>query len=115
MEGNPEEVIGDPVSVLEIMHNTNTKDGYHYFNVDDGDWVDESGQEEPLTWSLNEPSCFCDWTIEVMRIHNSSSSSSRFTGERAKKTHDKVSLDQEGAEKFSTQYYHVHKAILSVG
>jgi hypothetical protein len=122
LEGNPEEVIGDPVSVLESMHKTNAKDGDHYFNVDDGDWVDESGQEEPLTWSLNEPGCFCDWTIEVIRIRNSPSSSSRFTSGKDKKyrskvslDRDKVSLDRDCVEKSRTQYYHVHKAILSVG
>ena len=102
-------MIGHPVSVLESTHNKNTKDGDHYFNFDDNDWDDNLGQEEPLTWSLNEPTSLCDWTIEVKRIPRSSSTSSRCAGK--KKSLSKMSRDQ----KDKIQCYHVHKAILSVG
>ena len=114
LDENPDEIIGDPVSILESMHNK-AKDGDHYFNVDEDDWEDDLGQEEPLTWSLTEPSSFCDWTIEVTRIHNSPSPTSRCAAGRDKKTHGTICRDQKGKDKSRVQRYHVHKAILSVG
>lgn len=118
MEWNPEKIIGDPVSILDTMHD-NVKDGDHYFSVDDDDWDDSSEQEAPLTWSLDEPSNFCDWTIEVVRIR--SPSSPRCAG-KDKKTLGKSSREQREqvdrnlvGRKSTVQHYHVHKAILSVG
>lgn len=104
-------MIGHPVSVLESTHNKNSKVGDHYFNFDENDWDDNLGQEEPLTWSLDEPTSLCDWTIQVTRISNSSSMSSRYAGKKDKKSLSKINRDQ----KDKVQFYHVHKAILSVG
>jgi len=70
MEDNPGERIGNPVSILDSMHKKDVKCGEHYFGSDEDDWLDDAS-EEPLTWSLDEPSAFCDWTIEVNRIHSS--------------------------------------------
>jgi hypothetical protein len=128
LEGHPNEVIGNPMSVLESMHKKEkeSKEGDHYFNVEDDEWEHESEAEDPLSWSLNVPSNFCDWTIEVARIkHNylgsltSTTSSSGCGAERASlgrhgrdhKSKDLASL----ASSIRVDTYHVHKAILSVG
>lgn len=101
LENNPGGVIGNPASVLDSdsAHKKDVKNGYHYFNVDDGDWDNESDKEDPLTWSLEEPSDFCDWTIEVTRIGR----------------HGKAKDNLASSNKSQLQRYHVHKAILSVG
>jgi len=112
LECNPEEVIGNPVSVsvLDSAQKKDVKDGYSYFN-DDDEWGEDSDKDEPLTWSLDEPSNFCDWTIEVTRVQSSS----------PKNPYNKHSREHKGREtnradsKPLVQHYHVHKAILSVG
>lgn len=60
-EENPNEVIGSPMSVLDSMHKKETKDGDCYFDVEVDDWDEEGESEDPLSWSLDEPSNFCDW------------------------------------------------------
>mmetsp|Transcript_25077 Transcript_25077/g.54051 ORF Transcript_25077/g.54051 Transcript_25077/m.54051 type:complete len:543 (+) Transcript_25077:188-1816(+) len=121
-EENPQEVIGNPVSILDSIHKKDVKDGGHYFDLDDDDWDDDSEKEEPLTWSSDEPSNFCDWTIEVARIYPPTAAVvSKCTG-REKQSHNKhSSREQKGKElnradsRPLAQHYHVHKAILSVG
>mmetsp|Transcript_16222 Transcript_16222/g.29298 ORF Transcript_16222/g.29298 Transcript_16222/m.29298 type:complete len:543 (-) Transcript_16222:72-1700(-) len=123
LEYNPEEVIGNPVSVsvLDSAHKKDVKDGFSYFNADDDEWggADEySDKEEPLTWSLDEPSQFCDWTIEVTRVYQKQSHS-RYGREHKGREINRA--DSKGREinraesKPLVQHYHVHKAILSVG
>ena len=108
-EESPNEVIGEPMSVLDSMHKKDViRD--HYFDLDDDEWEDDSDKEEPLTWSLDEPSNFCDWTIEVSRIGPPPSSPSQSSLSSSK--HGKKG---KGGSKAEIQYYHVHKAILSVG
>lgn len=122
-EENLDHAIGDPVSVLDRA-TAAVKHGDHYFVVDDDDWDDDSQHEEPLTWSLEEPSNFCDWTIEVTRIQlpstPTSAGVSKVSG-KEKQSNNKHSREHKGKEanradsKPIVQYYHVHKAILSVG
>jgi hypothetical protein len=115
LEGNPEVIIGNPVSVLDTMHKNDVKDGNHYFEVDEDDWDDVSEQEEPLTWSLDEPGNLCDWTVEVTRIHSPSfptAGMARFPG---KDKHPQNKHVKEQRERPLVQNYHVHKAILSAG
>mgnify|MGYP000447331691 CR=1 FL=1 len=66
----PIKIIGQPVSVMDSMHKRETKEGNHYFNVDESDWDDNENEEEPLSWSLSEPSAFCDWTVDVTHLHS---------------------------------------------
>ncbi|KAL7541298.1 hypothetical protein ACHAXR_012041 [Thalassiosira sp. AJA248-18] len=119
-EDNPERVIGNPISVLDIIHKKDTKDGDHYFELDEDEWDDDSVKEEPLTWSLDEPSNFCDWTIEVARIHEGGSPMSKCQG-KEKHAHNKHSKERKGKEVSKAEsnhhikYYHVHKAVVSVG
>jgi len=120
-EENPDEVIGDPVSILDDVHTKDVKDGNHYFSVDDDDWDDDSEEEEPLTWSSDTPSNFCDWEIEVTRITSPSPPNViggiKCQGQgKEKQSHSKHSRDHKGKDsKPLVQNYHVHKAILSVG
>mmetsp|Transcript_30999 Transcript_30999/g.56209 ORF Transcript_30999/g.56209 Transcript_30999/m.56209 type:complete len:540 (+) Transcript_30999:89-1708(+) len=121
LEDNPDKVIGNPVSVsvLDSAHKKIVKDGFSYFNADDDDWDDDSEKEEPLTWSLDEPSNFCDWTIEVTRIQSPSSPTvlmSKYQG-KEKSPHSKHKGKElnRADSKPLVQHYHVHKAILSVG
>ena len=124
-EENPGEVIGDPTSVLDIMHKEDIKAGDHYFTEDDDDWDSGSLTEEPLTWSLDEPSNFCDWTIEVSRIHSPPPPTGVMSKSPGKEKHlhnkhyreykDKGKEVNRADSKPLIQYYHVHRAILSVG
>ena len=143
LEDNPGDVLGNPKSILDSMHKKDVKDGDHYFSADEDDWLDDlDDREEPLTWSLDEPSNFCDWTIEVHRIQ---SMSSPVVGEKksftrrpsnglspspstatSSKVHGKERRNSSLQRRHSNsgdkinskplfQEYHVHKAILSVG
>jgi hypothetical protein len=115
LEGNPEAIIGNPVSVLDTIHKNDVKDGNHYFDVDEDDWDDVSEKEEPLTWSLDEPENLCDWTVEVTRIQSPSfptAGMARFPG-KDKLLPNKQVREQRGRP--LVQHYHVHKAILSAG
>lgn len=116
MEETPNEIIGDPVSVMDSMHKRETKEGNDYFDVDDDDWDEEDEGTEPLSWSLDVPSNFCDWKIEVSRIHSSHSSSmnpSSLSIQKHGREH-RSSLSRSGSD-IRSEIYHVHKAILSVG
>lgn len=96
--------LGDPAeSILNSMHKRDTGGSEHYF--DDEDWDAASEEEsEPLTWSLGEPSAFCDWSIEVTtRISSKGKHKLKREGSNSK-------ISQP-----SVQVYHVHKAILSSG
>mmetsp|Transcript_43859 Transcript_43859/g.92246 ORF Transcript_43859/g.92246 Transcript_43859/m.92246 type:complete len:531 (+) Transcript_43859:158-1750(+) len=114
LEDNPEEIIGNPVSVsvLDSVHQKDVKDGFSYFNADDDEWDDDSDKEEPLTWSLDDPSTFCDWTIEVTRIQCPSSTTASMSRNVGR---DKLTHKNRAESKPLIQQYHVHKAILSVG
>ncbi|KAL9184383.1 hypothetical protein ACHAXT_002469 [Thalassiosira profunda] len=125
LEEHPNAVLGNPVSILDSMHKRDVKDGDHYFSVDDDDWDDGSETEEPLTWSSgDETSNFSDWTIEVTRMHSPSPPSAVIAKSPGKdkyyghskhgKEHRARELSQADSQP-STQTYHVHKAILSVG
>jgi hypothetical protein len=70
LDGNPDAIIGSPMSVLDTMHTNDVKDGNHYFDVGEDDCNYVSEQEEPLTWSLDEPGNLSDWIVEVMCIHS---------------------------------------------
>lgn len=97
--------LGDPAeSILNSMHKRETGGSEHYF--DDEDWDAASEEEsEPLTWSLGEPSAFCDWSIEVTtQIANSKGK------RKVKREGSNIKTSQP-----SVQVYHVHKAILSSG
>eukprot|EP00985_Skeletonema_marinoi_P025933 scaffold19526_cov114-Skeletonema_marinoi.AAC.2 len=130
---NPEEQIGKPVSILDTLHKKDSvkNDGDHYFNLDEDDeWeYDAEDKEEPLTWSEgDEPSNFCDWTIEVQRIvhEQESDTALKNQGEDNSKYNNKHGGGKRGKENNSSKNeepcttsnvkcYHVHKAILSVG
>jgi len=102
---NAAEKLGDPAeSILNSMHKRETGGSEHYF--DDEDWDAASEEEsEPLTWSLGEPSAFCDWSIEVTtQIANSKGK------RKVKREGSNIKTSQP-----SVQVYHVHKAILSSG
>ena len=67
LEENPNVLIGDPVSVMDSMHKREMKEGNYNFNVEDDDW--EDGAPDELSWSLHDPSSFCDWVIEVTHLN----------------------------------------------
>ncbi len=138
-DNNTAALIGNPVSILDTLHKKNTvkNDGVHYFNLeDDEEWdYDDGDGDEPLTWSEgDEPSNFCDWTIEVERIvHHEQESSDTLTKVLVKsqgkdnRHYNKHGATKRGKEntngkneeyttdKSDVKCYHVHKAILSVG
>ena len=123
MEDNPGEIVGNPVSVMDTMHKRESKKGNHYFDVDEDDWEEDNESEDPLSWSLDEPSTFCDWTIEVVHLHNASSiSSSVHKHGHGRERRPSISRPSSNASSLSrsssnvrVETYHVHKAILSVG
>lgn len=131
LEGYPEELIGNPISVLDSMHKKDVKDGDHYFNEDEDDWNDDSEKEEPLTWSLDEPSSFSDWVVEVSKNQTprrprtpsidageapTATSASRVRYHRRQsKEHKGKDVEAAETKKPLVQHYHVHKAILSMG
>jgi hypothetical protein len=118
--------IGEPVSVMDSMHKRETKEGNYYFNVDDDEWEDGDVEEEPLSWSLDDPSAFCDWTIEVTHLHTGHSREQQLGGSVASLNSSTVSFHRHGSREhhrsslsrigsLRVETYHVHKAILSVG
>ena len=135
----PEELIGNPVSILDTLHKKNSvkNDGVHYFNLDEDDeWeYGDEDKEEPLTWSEGEePSNFCDWTIEVERIvhhhHHEKDEAGDTTptkqhintkhhgsSKRGKENNgkNKEECTSSSYKSDNVKCYHVHKAILSVG
>mmetsp|Transcript_22665 Transcript_22665/g.47409 ORF Transcript_22665/g.47409 Transcript_22665/m.47409 type:complete len:533 (-) Transcript_22665:38-1636(-) len=121
LDGIPDGIIGEPVSVLDRIHKRDVKDGDHHFfdDEEEGQWDDDGAAEEPLTWSLDRPSDFCDWTIEVTRISSSPASSS--LGNKHGRGGVPAATSAYGmssgalSNKPPVQKYHVHKAILSVG
>jgi hypothetical protein len=121
LDGNPDTIIGSPVSVLDSMHTADVKDGNHYFDVGEDDWDDVSEREEPLTWSIDEPGTLSDWTVEVTRVPSPPSFQAggdggvvaRFPGRDRHNMQNKHAREQPPRP--VVQSYHVHKAILSAG
>lgn len=108
MEETPNAIIGDPVSVMDSMHKRERKEEGQYFIVDDEDWdEEEDDSNEPLSWSLNEPSSFCDWTIEVTHVQSSSNSWSVMNSSIHKqKREHRTSITSSDSTR--TDLYHVY-------
>lgn len=113
-------MIGNPVSILDTLHKKDSvkNEGDHYFNLDEEDeWeYDDGDQEEPLTWSEgDEPSNFCDWTIEVQRVVHEQENETALKSHGKHKQGGKGSKENDSNKTNNVKCYHVHKAILSVG